>query len=165
MILGRALEPKSAVAIDGSLRRLAGYVNLELMTPKENRFHRVYRGSHSARQDRVILHLYDLSASNDKNAEAKAKREFKALLRLQLYPWAPRILDSYQQAPGYAGEMFFFTAIDPATPCIADRASDDKTWDTANRLAFARSAVGAVAEFHKEGAEDEPFVHRLRRKV
>ncbi|MCK5229690.1 MAG: NERD domain-containing protein, partial [Desulfobulbaceae bacterium] len=95
--LAHALEPKSAVAINGSLRRLAGYVNLELQTSKENRFHRVYRGSHSARQDRVILHLYDLSASNDKNAEAKAKREFKALLCLQLYPWAPRILDSYQK--------------------------------------------------------------------
>ena len=32
--LSRALAPKSAVAVDGSLRRLAGYVNLELQTPK-----------------------------------------------------------------------------------------------------------------------------------
>lgn len=58
-MLGRVLEPKSAVAMDGSLRRLAGYVNLELQTPKDARFHRVYKGSHSARQDRVLLHLYD----------------------------------------------------------------------------------------------------------
>lgn len=41
-VLGRVLEPKSAVVIDGSLRRLAGYVNLELQTPKEERFHRIY---------------------------------------------------------------------------------------------------------------------------
>src|SRR5262245_43194016 len=34
-MVGRTLEPKSAVSIDGSLRRLAGYVNLELQTPKE----------------------------------------------------------------------------------------------------------------------------------
>jgi hypothetical protein len=34
-------------------------------------------------------------ASDDKNAEAKAMREFNALHRLQLYSWAPRILDSY----------------------------------------------------------------------
>ena len=74
--LGRVLEPKSGVAIDGSLRRLAGYVNLELHTPKAERFHRVYKGGHPARRDRVVLHLYDLSASDAKNAEAKAKREF-----------------------------------------------------------------------------------------
>ena len=157
--LAQALEPKSAVAIDGSLRRLAGYVKLELQTPKEERFHRVYKGIHPTRQDKVILHLYDLSASDDKNSEAKAEREFLALRRLQLYPWAPRILDSHQEAPGYAGDMFFFTAVDPAAPCIANRASD-QTWDTANRLAFARRAVRAVTELHKEGAEDESFVHR-----
>ena len=79
--LGRELEPKIAVAMDGSLRRLAGYANLELQTPKEARFHRIYKGRHSARQDPVILHLYDLSASDDKNAEAKAQREFEALHR------------------------------------------------------------------------------------
>jgi hypothetical protein len=31
-VLGHALEPKSAVAVDGSLGRFAGYVNLELQT-------------------------------------------------------------------------------------------------------------------------------------
>ena len=42
--LGRSLEPKSAVAMDGSLRRLASYVNLDLQTSKEERFHRIYSG-------------------------------------------------------------------------------------------------------------------------
>jgi len=144
-MLSRALEP--------------GYVNLELHTPREERFHRIYKGSHPARRDRVILHLYDLSATDDTNAEARAKREFEALRRLQLHTWAPRILDSYQDAPGYAGEMYFFTVVDPAAPCLADRASD-KTWDPMNRLAFARSAVRALAQLHEEGGEDEPVVHR-----
>ena len=158
-MLGRALEPKTAVAMDGSLRRLAGYVNLELQTPKEERFHRVYKGSHSARQDRVVLHLYDLSASDERNAETKARREYEALHRLQLHPWAPRILDSYQDAPGYAGEMFFFTVVDPAAPCIEERASDT-TWETTARLAFARSTVRALEELHEAGAGHEPMVHR-----
>lgn len=139
-MLGRTLEPKSAVAIDGSLRRLAGYVNLELQTPKEKRFHRIYRGLHSTRQDRVVLHLYDLSAGDERNAAARAERESNTLQRLQLYAWAPRILDSYQPAPGYAGEMFFFTVVDPAAPSIEERASDT-SWDTMARLAFARSGV------------------------
>ncbi len=155
----RALEPKSAVAIDGSLRRLAGYVNLERQTPRDERFHRIYRGTQPSRRDRVILHLYDLSASDDKNAEAKAKREFDALHQLQLFPWAPRILDSYQEAPGYAGEMFFFTVVDPAAPSVDARASD-QTWDTMSRIAFARAAVTALGELHGVGTSDGPFVHR-----
>ena len=61
-LLSRKLEPKSAIALDGSLRRLAGYVNLELQTSKEEQFHRIYKGAHSTRKDRVALHLYDLTA-------------------------------------------------------------------------------------------------------
>jgi serine/threonine protein kinase len=159
MMLGRTLEPKTAVALDGSLRRLAGYVNLELQTPKEERFHRVYKGSHPARRDRVILHLYDLSASDEKNVETKARREYDALHALQLYPWAPRILDSYQDAPGYAGEMFFFTLVDPAAPSLRER-EVDPSWETTGRLAFARGTIRAVKELHHAGAGREPIVHR-----
>jgi hypothetical protein len=149
-VLVRALEPRSAVAVDGSLRRFAGYVNLELQTPKEDRFHRVYKGVHSARQDRVVLHVYDLSVRDEGNAEVKARREYEALHRLQLHTWAPRILDSFQDAPGYAGEMFFFTLVDPAAPSIEERASDD-SWGTMARLAFARSTIGALKELHDTG--------------
>ena len=153
--LARELKPRSAVAMDGSLRRLAGYVNLELQTPKDERFHRIYKGRHSARQDRVVLHLYDLSADDDKNTEAKARREFDALHRVQLYPWAPRILDSYQDAPGYAGEMCYFTAVDPAAPSIADRAGDAK-WSTDERLAFA----GARFEHSPTCIASQPMTRR-----
>jgi hypothetical protein len=85
--LSQVLEPRSGIAIDGDVRRLAGYVNLELQSSSDERFHRVYRGSHPTRRDRVILHLYDLSASDDKNAAVKARREFDTLHKLQLYPW------------------------------------------------------------------------------
>lgn len=152
--LSQTLAPKSSVAIDGSMRRLAGYTNLELQSPKGERFHRVYTGNHPARQDRVVLHLYDLSASDDKSAEDKAKREFDALHRLQLFPWAPRILDSWQEAPGYAGEMFFFTVVDPSVPNVAERAAD-ATWSTSGRLLFARNTVQALRELHDTGVTDE----------
>lgn len=156
--LANALTPKSRIAVDGGLRRLAGYVNLELATPADQRFHRVYKGMRAGTQDRVILHLYDLSVEGA-NAEAKASREFEALHRLQLYGWAPRVLDSYQEAPGYAGEMGFFTVVDPAAPSLADRKSDD-SWDTEARLDFARRAVHALGELHGEGTDDQPLFHR-----
>ena len=158
-VLGRVLEPRSGVAIDGSLRRLAGYVNLELQTPKEERFHRVYKGIHSARQDRVVLHLYDLTAGDERNTETKARREYDALHRLQLHTWVPRILDSYQDAPGYAGEMFFFTLVDPAAPSIEKRVVD-ASWESEARLAFTRNTIRAVKELHEAGAGHEPMVHR-----
>jgi serine/threonine protein kinase len=156
--MGRALEPRSTVALDGSLRRFAGYVNLELTTSKDERFHRVYKGVHSIRQDPVVLHLYDLSVREESNAATKARREFEALQRLQLHAWAPRILDSFQDAPGFPGEMFFFTLVDPAAPSIEKRTSDI-SWSTTARVAFVRSAISALLELHDASAGD-PMVHR-----
>ena len=158
-MLGKALYPKASVAIDGALRRLAGYVNLTLQTPVDERFHRMYKGTHSTRRDPVLLHLYDLSATDLPNPEDRARREFDALHRLQLCPWAPRIVDSFQEAPGYAGEMWFFTVADPAAPSVRDRADDD-TWDAKARLAFARRAVEVLMELHEAGEGEEPMLHR-----
>ena len=158
-MLAKVLYPKSGVIVDGRLRRLAGYVNLELQTPWDQRFHRIYKSTHSTRRNRVLVHLYDLSATDRPNPEARARREFDALHRLQLHLWAPRIDDSFQEAPGYAGEMWFFTVADPAAPCIGERAADD-TWDTRARLAFTRHAVDALAELHQAGEDGEPMLHR-----
>ena len=157
--LANELEPKSAVALDGSLRRLAGYVNLELQSPKEERFHRVYRGFHPSSQDAVILHLYDLSAVEESNAETRARRESEALFRIQQHPWAPRIRDTFQPAPGYESEMCFFTVIDPSAPTIAERASDS-SWETTARLVLARNAIRSLEEFHRTETGEGHLVHR-----
>ena len=158
-VLGTCLHPRTSVAMDGALRRLASYRRLELQTPRDERFHRIYKGVHTSRRDRVILHLYDLSASDQQNAQAKARREFDSIHRLQLHSWAPRILDSFQDAPGYAGEVKFFTVSDPAAPSIEKRASDN-SWDTQTRLGFARNTIHALAELHAAGVGDEPMLHR-----
>lgn len=157
--LGRLLEPDRPVVIDGSLRRLAGYVNLERQTPKEERFHRVYKGAHPARRDRVVLHLYDLSASEDRSPESKARREFDALQRLQIYSWAPRILDSFQSVPGYPGEIYFFTLVDPEAPSLEERATDP-TWQADSRVEFARKALLALHDLHTAGSGNDLIVHR-----
>lgn len=57
-----ALKPVLADAADLSLKRLAGYSWLDLLTPPHQKFHRIYRAVHAAQQDRVLLHLYDHSA-------------------------------------------------------------------------------------------------------
>ena len=113
--------------MDGALKRLAGYTRLEIQTPTDERFHRIYKATHASRQDRVVLHLYDLSAGDDSKAGERAEREWKSLLRLQQYGWAPRIVDSFQEAPGYPGEIKSSLWADPAAPSIDER-SHDESW-------------------------------------
>ena len=156
--LCKVLMPNSYEAVDGSLRRFAGYINLELQTPKEEWHHRVYRGLYARRQEPAILHLYDLSAG-DRDAEARASREFDALHRLQQRAWVPRVLETYQEAPGYAGEMFFFAIADTAAPSIEERATDS-SWDPLVRLSFARNALCALGELHEEKTDGRGMVHR-----
>ena len=156
--IANALNTKVRVALYGTLQRFAGYVDLSLQTPVAERFHRSYRAKHPSRRERVVLHLYDLSAVDD-GAETKARREFEALRRVQRHRWAPRIRDSYQTAPGYAGEMAFFTIDDPAAPSLAKRMSD-ASWSTAERLDFALHALRALVDLHGETSGGEPLVHR-----
>lgn len=158
-LAARLLTPRSAVALDGELSQLGGYVRPDLQTDPTQRFHRVYRATHATRQVRVVLHLYDLSASDESDVEHRARREFDALHRLQKYNWAPRIVDTFQPVPDYAGEMAFFTVADPAAPSVADRAEDD-TWEPNARASFSRYAVRAVRELHEATSGDEPMVHR-----
>ena len=157
--LGRSLAPRSAVALDGGLKKFAGYARLELRTPVEERFHRIYKATHSSRQDRVILHLYDLSANDESRAAKKAEREWEALRRLQQHGWAPRIVDSFQDAPGFTDEIKFFTVADPAVPTIEERSADD-SWNMAARLSFSRNAMRALRELHEAGPGDKPMIHR-----
>ena len=156
--LAEALDNKAGVALDGSLRRLAGYVDLSLQTPVAERFHRTYRATHASRRERTILHLYDLSAV-DEGAETKARREFEALRRVQRHKWAPRIRDSYQDAPGYAGEMAFFTIDDPAAPSLSQRKAD-VSWGAEERLDFALQALRALVDLHTDTSGGERLVHR-----
>ena len=161
LFVASSLAPRSKVASDGELRRLGKYARLELQTPKAERFRRVFRGEHATSKRRVFLHFYDWSASGESRAtaEAKAQREFEALDRLWRHAgdWAPRIIDSFQAAPGYHDEMAFFTVADPDAPSIADRAADP-SWDTAARLSFARSAVRALRDLH--AADGGAMLHR-----
>ena len=159
--LGARLTPKVPLATHGRLPRLAGsgYTNLHLQTPAEERFHRVYKATHSSSRDKVILHLYDCSASDDANALHKAQRECEALRRLRWFGWAPGIVDSFQPVPGYEGEVHFFTVANPAAPSIKQRASD-RSWDADARLAYARSAVRALQQLHEAGTQGEAMLHR-----
>lgn len=156
----RELEPKTKVALSGDIRTFAGLANLELISNKEERFHRVYKGKHLTRRDSVILHLFDLSALTEKNAEAKARREFDTIQSLQKSPYLPRILDSFQYAPEYPGELCFYSIIDPAAPSIEDKAFD-KQWPLDQRLKAAANCARALDSLHHPADLLDPaIIHR-----
>ena len=157
--IARLLAPERRVSDERTVRRLAGYVDLERLDTRRDGFHRVFRGVHSISRDRAILHLYDMSAGPVKGAEAEARRHHDSLRRLQRFRWAPRILDSFQDVPAYAGEMSFYSIVELDAPCLAERA-DDPSWDLSARLVLAKSAVQAVRELHEApGPDGQPMVH------
>jgi serine/threonine protein kinase len=152
-------QPQTKVAISGDIRRIANVRNLELQSPSADRFHRVYRGEHVRSRDKVILHLYDLSASTDGKADRVASREFDALQKLQKLPCVPRLMDSFHEVPDYPGELWYFTLVDPGAPSVAER-SRDRRWELPERRAFAILAIRALAQIHACDRDGVGFVHR-----
>ena len=118
-LLAGKLEPTAKVQLEGKIRRIAAYQNLELRTPPEQAFHRIYKGAHQRTKERVILHLYDLSASEEKNPERQAERESRALQMLQTTRFVPRVRDTLRELPEFPGELSYFTLIDPGAPNLA----------------------------------------------
>lgn len=59
------VEPRSGVGVAGDSARLAGCARLERQPPADERFHRLYCRKHASRQRWLIMHLDDLSASDD----------------------------------------------------------------------------------------------------
>ncbi len=153
------IQPLSKVALTGEIRRIADVRDLELQSPRDERFHRVYRGEHIRTRNKVILHLYDLSANDDAQPDRLASREFEALQKLQHLACVPRLMDSFHEVPEYPGELCFFSLVDPCAPTVAER-SGDAGWTVTARREFAVRALKALAQIHGTERGDVCFVHR-----
>jgi serine/threonine protein kinase len=154
------LVPTARTALTGDLRNFAGLINLERIPTPDAPFHRTYRGQHPTRRDKVILHIYDLSAAEDKDAENRARREYEVMQQWQKSPYLPSLLDSFQDAEHYPGELYWYSMVDPAAPTLAERAKDTN-WSLDDRLRYAREALSALAGFHQPVEPGIPhIVHR-----
>jgi len=158
--LAQALEPRTRFQLDGKVRRIADYQNLELASSSEQRFHRIYRGMHRRTLEKVVLHVYDLSASDEKDPYRMAEREFKALQVLQKSRYVARTRDSFQELPEYPGEVWMYSVFDMSAPSVEKR-SKDTDWGLSERMEFAQHAFEALREIH--GITDDqstPIIHR-----
>jgi serine/threonine protein kinase len=154
------LEPTARPALTGDLRSFAGLINLERVPSPDAPFHRTYRGQHPTRRDKIVLHLYDLSAAEDKDAENRARREYEVMQHWQKSPYLPSLLDSFQEAERYPGELYWYSMVDPAASTLAERAKDT-SWGLDDRLRYARDALLALAGFHQPVEPRlPPIVHR-----
>lgn len=156
----KLIEPRTRVAISGDLRRFGELINLERVESANAPFQRVYRGEHPSRRDKVILHLFDLSATEEKQPENRARREFEVIQRWQKSDYVPSLLDSFQEAEHYPGELYYFSLVDSAAPRLSERAAD-LNWSVDDRLRYAREALSALQEFHQPTEpEYQPIIHR-----
>lgn len=153
------LHPRAKVALTGDIRSFGSYTNLERVVGGDA-FRRVYKGIHVKNRDKVILHIYDYSALDNANPDTIARREFETIRNLQKSPWLPRLVESFQDAAEYPGELFFFSVIDPSAATLASRCGDS-SWSQEDRLSAALDIINALQELHSPIDEDIPaIVHR-----
>ena len=79
--------------------------------------------------------------------------------RWQKSPFVPSLLDSFQEADGYPGELYFYSLVDPAAPSLWER-RNDSGWTLPARLGYARAACEALRHFHQPQDPDLAIVHR-----
>lgn len=158
--LAEGLEPTARLHVTGKVRRISHYQNLELLTPAASAFHRIFKGVHQRTKEKVVLHLYDYSACEQKNPAALAERESRTLQVLQRSSYIPRVRDTLRELSEFPGEVSFFTMIDPGAPSLKSRAIDSR-WTREERITFAANCCHALNEIHELPYTDAPrIVHR-----
>ncbi len=143
------LVPAVKTNLSGKLSRFHGIENLTLVSPPKERFHREYRGVKTKDRESVILHWYDLTSTNHKMPTELAEREFRVYQVLQKESFVPRVLDSFQPAVEYPGEVYFFTIADPTAPTLEERSTDSR-WTRDDRIRFAIECVLSLKRMHSE---------------
>jgi serine/threonine protein kinase len=157
--IAKYLEPRFKDPCGHKVRNFGDFVEMEMYAGVGDGFHRVYRARRRPGRERVIVHMYDLSALDDKNALEVARREFDALQRYQKSPFLPNLMDSFQEAALYPGEICFFSYTDTDAADLASRC-EDPGWLIPERIRFARRCVEALLTLHEPGSDTPPALHR-----
>ena len=89
--LARGLAPRAVAAHSGDIKRIGRITELKRLSPKEDRFARVYSGRDASSADRVTVHFFDLSATTSPNAERLARREFEVVQKLPKVAVSPQV--------------------------------------------------------------------------
>lgn len=153
-----AIAPGIRPALRDDLTEFGGsFRRLHLLHRDRSGYRRVYRAYQGADRDAVWLYLYDLTALDAENPRNVAEREWQVFQRLQKQPFVPDIMDSFQDASDYPGEMCCFSHVDPGAAQVAERAVD-VSWTAGERLQFAVKCLEVVLSLH--ALPEQPICHR-----
>lgn len=165
------LQPQATLSITGKARHLMHFANMEQISGYGDGFCRIYRARRRPGMERVVVHIYDLTAiqplydltSGRKtlDPEAIARREYEVMQRLQKSPWLPPIFDSFQPVPAYAGELYYFSYADTSAVSLQERASDSR-WNASSRILTALQSVRALRAIHqhRDSQDGSVILHR-----
>lgn len=162
-LIAKALHPQVAALVNDEIQNFDhAFFELKPIENISTPFRKVYRARRQPGRDKVVLHIYDLTASKEKNALEIARREFQILQRLQTSKWLPNLMDSFQEAKNYPGELYFFTYVDTEAPTLFERTKDEN-WSFEDRVYACFRSLEALAEIHGEGSGESggrPILHR-----
>jgi serine/threonine protein kinase len=153
----KLLAPKDASLMQGRLRRL-GDITLDPYVAN-TRLHatRRFTGRKERFKVEVDVFVFDLSGIRSDEQKEKARREADVVGALQKYPGIPRLIDSFQEATEFAGEIFFYSMEKPdGTP--VSKKQTEVGWAAADRIAFTVKALQYLSSLH--AAFDSTYVHR-----
>lgn len=162
--ISRVLHPQVTALVNDEIQNFDNtFFELKSVKTISTPFRRIYRARRKPGRDKVLLHIYDLTASTEKNALDIARREFEILQRLQTSIWLPNLMDSFQEAKNYPGELYFFSYVDTESPTLAKRA-EDENWQVEERLYTTFRCIEALGQIHSEGMSagetNNPILHR-----
>ncbi len=153
----KALDNAIPSASKPRMRAFGDYLDCEPLVGGELQWRKTYRARKAATGDRVVLHIYDLTAVSEPKAHAVAAREAEVLRRLQKVDCIPSMMESFQTVPGFAGEMCYFSYSDPVAPSI-EKKSFDTEWGDDGKIGFAQACFEQLAQIH--GCFEEAVLHR-----
>ena len=161
---GRELElaieillPHVPTALTSSLTRFGEFRNLHLLHSDSQGYRSVYTALRGRSRDAVWLHLYDLTVLDTDEPRSIAEREYAVFQRLQKKDYIPPVMDSFQEATEYPGEMYLFSHVDPGATPLTERAKDPG-WTVAERTAVAKKCLEVLRDLHT--TEPDRILHR-----
>lgn len=162
--ISRILHPQASALANEEIKNFNNtFIELRSVKSINTPFRRVYHARRKPGREKVLLHLYDLSASIEKNAIDIARREFEILQRLQKSIWLPDMMDSFQEAGNYPGELYFFSYTDTESPTLDER-TKDVNWKKEDRIYTVFQSIKALRQIHCEGKlpgePHHPILHR-----
>ena len=144
------LLPASRAKIQERPRRFREFRDLELITVRDDGFHRIFRGRDNRTSVGIELHLYDIGGypTDGRDLSLIAKRECDVLVELQKLPCVPRVLQTFTEDVDNPGELAYMVLEDPSSSRPIGNRQVYKGWSTLDRIRFISKSFEALAGIH-----------------